>query len=785
MKSYRKVAFFVLSVVLAMPAMGQAPGVAVGTYAQDLASSFGAEHGLASIDVRGIAIGNDVVYAATSTGLFTYAGNQWTAPSGELSGPADAVTSLGQDVYAAIHGRLLVLGDTVRNVAKLPEARINSIVCPGEPMDVYVATDEGLYRASNGQSLPVVGLSDKLGKDKRVYGVAVSPDGTVAVAAEAGLFMMAPGKDWTAEFPYSETGRSWAPRGVRAVAYDKSGRLWFASPQGLGCFDGTWKLYTGAEGLPYNQFTSIACDSAGNVWLGTTKGAIRYDGADFAYRQGKRWLPGDGVRAIAVNAKGDAWFATDGGVGLIERRMMTLAEKAKFYEDEIDKYNRRTEYGYVLECRVEKPGDKSAHTNQDSDNDGLWTAMYGAGECFAYAATKDPKAKERAKNAFEALRFLSVAPVDGEVKQQPGYVARTVVPTTEPDPNLRSSYTLEGQIRNQSRDSLWKAYVPRWPLTKDKKYWYKTDTSSDELDGHYFFYAQYYDLVADSDEEKARVRDVVQSITDHLVRNDFCLVDHDGKPTRWAVYSPQMLNHEPLWQWERGLNSLSILSYLTVAEHMTGDNRYTKAIRTLCDVHAYDTNAIVSKLQHGFGSGNQSDDEMAIMCFYNIVKYTKDEALKKRMIYAFYRYMATEWQEMNPFFNFAYAALGQGAKFVNAYGTWGIEPWEGWLDDSIDQLKRFPLDRFNWAHANSHRIDITLLPRPQRIDPVEPAEQLETEKRGYRPNGKVIPVDERHFNHWNTDPWNLDYGGDGRGLADGAVFLLPYYMGLYHGFIQD
>jgi len=47
-----------------------------------------------------------------------------------------------------------------------------------------------------------------------------------------------------------------------------------------------------------------------------------------------------------------------------------------------------------------------------------------------------------------------------------------------------------------------------------------------------------------------------------------------------------------------------------------------------------------------------------------------------------------------------------------------------------------------------------------------------------------LPVDERHFNHWNTDPFRLDQGGSGRYLSDGAVFLLPYYMGLYHGFIQ-
>jgi hypothetical protein len=52
-------------------------------------------------------------------------------------------------------------------------------------------------------------------------------------------------------------------------------------------------------------------------------------------------------------------------------------------------------------------------------------------------------------------------------------------------------------------------------------------------------------------------------------------------------------------------------------------------------------------------------------------------------------------------------------------------------------------------------------------------------------NGKVLPVENRHFNHWNTNPWALDYGGDGRQLASGTVFLLPYYMGLYHKFIQE
>jgi hypothetical protein len=56
--------------------------------------------------------------------------------------------------------------------------------------------------------------------------------------------------------------------------------------------------------------------------------------------------------------------------------------------------------------------------------------------------------------------------------------------------------------------------------------------------------------------------------------------------------------------------------------------------------------------------------------------------------------------------------------------------------------------------------------------------------KGYRNNGKVLPIDERFVEHWNHDPWQLDQGGEGRRLADGSSFLLPYYMGLFHGFVE-
>jgi hypothetical protein len=225
-----------------------------------------------------------------------------------------------------------------------------------------------------------------------------------------------------------------------------------------------------------------------------------------------------------------------------------------------------------------------------------------------------------------------------------------------------------------------------------------------------------------------------------------------------------------------------MLSYLTVAEHMLGDQKYTDHINKLMAEHAYDTNAMVSKIQRGVGSGNQSDDEMAVMCYYSLVKYTKNEELKHDMLYSFYSCYLLEEPEMNPFFNFAYAAYGQNVKYRNPFGNHTIGPWDGWLSDSVETLLDFPLDRFDWSHKNSHRLDIVRLNRQAAYEPAEPFRPI---RRGLRNNGKVLPVSERHFNHWNTDPFSLDYGGNGNGLASGTVYLLPYYMGLYHGFIQE
>jgi hypothetical protein len=608
--------------------------------------------------------------------------------------------------------------------------------------------------------------------------MALSPRGVLHAATSDGLLSWN-GGSWQPVKVRDGLGRAWAVGDVPGVAFDSQGRLWFATKAGVGCQTSAgWRFYEGKDGLPWNDFSGICAGPNGEVWFTTHLGVIRFDGKEWQYRQGPCWLPHDDVAQAAVDAQGNAWFATAAGIGCIERRPMTLADKAEFYEQEIERYIKRTPYGYVAEAVLRRAGDKSSAEPPDDDNDGLWTSMYGAGECFAYAATSDPKAKDRAKKAFEALRFLQKVTQDGAHVPPKGYIARTIRPSDWPDPNIGR---LERDRQEQQHDKLWKVYEPRWPKSADGKWFWKSDTSSDELDGHYFFYPLYYDLCANTDAERARVREVVREVTDHLLTHGFVLIDHDGKPTRWAIYGPQYLNRDPSWWADRGLKSLSILSYLAVAEHVTGDPKYAAASRELIDREGYAHNAMYAKVQNGPGSGNQSDDEMAFMCYYGLLRCSRDEELKNMMRWSFYRYWLNEAPEMNPFFNFAYAAFNLDASASSQWGNFSVKPWPGWHQDAMATLCGFPLDRLNWPHQNSHRLDVVFLPSVRSIDLESPDEPRQ---RGNLVNGKVLPVQNRHFNHWNNDPWQLDYGGEGNVLGAGTVFLLPYYMGLYHGFIQ-
>jgi len=109
------------------------------------------------------------------------------------------------------------------------------------------------------------------------------------------------------------------------------------------------------------------------------------------------------------------------------------------------------------------------------------------------------------------------------------------------------------------------------------------------------------------------------------------------------------------------------------------------------------------------------------------------------------------------------------------WGDTNISPPKQCFDDSVDTLKRYPLDLVDWPMSNAHRIDMTPL-----LD-----ESGRPSGAGKRCDGQVFPIDERHETYWDLDPWALANNGKGMRLREGVPYLLAYYMGRAHGFIGE
>jgi len=512
-----------------------------------------------------------------------------------------------------------------------------------------------------------------------------------------------------------------------AAQADDGGHVWVGTRGGLAITDGEgwWYPLTGREGMPVEEVRCITLGQNGDVWVGTPEGACRLREGTWNYFWGKRWMPGNNVRAIAIDQEGGAWLGTNGGVGHIESRKMTLAEKARHYEEITTARHNRN--GYVTVCRLADPNNLAEYEIEASDNDGLWTALYTAAECFRYAVTKEPEAKERARKSMRAIMDLE------RLSGIPGFPARAVVRKGE-----KGVYEVHGEWHDSPVDPQ-----VRW----------KGDTSSDELDGHYFIYPIYYDLVAD-ETEKVELRAVIQRITDHLLKNSYRLVDRDGQPTRWATFGPAQLNDDPRWEEERGLNSLSILAYLKVAHHMTGEARYADAYEALIREHHYLLNLIDQKRLPPYEI-NHSDDELAFLGYHSLLRYETDPLRRRILLLSLERSWQIERPERSAFFNFVYGAMTG-------------KPCDA--EEAIQTLRQWPWDLRHWTVKNSHRNDI-------RFSALSKPGQLECDR--------VLPHSERRMMQWSDNPYLLDGGDDGHREYDGAAWLLPYWMGRYYGIIED
>jgi ligand-binding sensor domain-containing protein len=101
---------------------------------------------------------------------------------------------------------------------------------------------------------------------------------------------------------------------VYAVDQDASGYLWIATSEGLARYDGAeFRVFDVSTGLQEQRIYSMARDRTGAMWLGTEQGVSRYDGygvRSFTFRDG---LGRGTIWDLAIDAHENVWLATHAG----------------------------------------------------------------------------------------------------------------------------------------------------------------------------------------------------------------------------------------------------------------------------------------------------------------------------------------------------------------------------------------------------------------------------------------------------------------------------------------
>jgi hypothetical protein len=416
---------------------------------------------------------------------------------------------------------------------------------------------------------------------------------------------------------------------------------------------------------------------------------------------------------------------TPEGLAHLYHRKLTLEEKAAFYQQQMESRNRR--HGYVGEMHLAEPGVLAGAQPEISDNDGLRTALYIAAQSYRYAVSQAPEAKAQASRSMQALLRLET------ITGISGFPARAICHVDEPQFAHRS-------LRSSAE----------WHESPVEKGWYwKGETSSDELDGHYFGWYVFHQLAANED-EKLAVRAVVKRVTDHILDHGYYLVDIDGKPTTWGVWAPEKLNDDPIWWPERGLNSLEILSHLKVAHHIVGDARYQQAYKELIQKHNYAINTLNAKVPGAVSH----DDQLLFLSYYPLLQLEMEPELRAIYKSSLKRTWAPERAEANPLWNFIYgASTGESCD----------------VEDAVESLREIPLDFILWKTRNSHRADL-------KFDP-------ELERQGIKQLVSPLCWTERVIHKWDKNPYLLD-GGSDSGAGDPTIWLLPYWMGRHHRLIE-
>lgn len=736
-----------------------------GPYLVDRSEQVRTESDLPSLDARAVLALGDRVFAGTEGGLFVReAGETTFAPvalpfddcrvrSLEATGAGGIVVGcvIEECQFGAFRldeALVGVDGSTVDNCEADPGQEGAAFECDG---NLYLVHDGNLDLVSDFETPTESGVLD-----------AACVAGEPWVVGATGVWRLEGGPfdgEWQSVCGPESCGdltvlaggsTAWAAGGVRVARLSVDGvqQEWLA----------------GLAQLPYDHYTALAPSPDGTkLAIGHEIGVtvLGLEASSIEYFHSKRWLPGEEVRDLSWDDEGALWVATNAGLARLWNEEIYLREKADLLLTKMENWFFRLDGFLTAGAQFDDPWEDDTEYLWDDDNDGQWTEEGIGAMCYAYAVTGEERYYEAARRCVENMMLLIDIPAVSfdEVGMARGFISRSVVRDDE-----------EACFAAKVGESNW--HLVHW--TDGHDYYWKDDTSSDELTGHFFGLPLYYDLCARDDVERAEIAEHVQVAADYLLDNGYLLLDLDGLQTEHGNWTPERLTMaldglpacveagnelvDCIDSWGGGafLDSVEILSFFAATWHVTGELRFLEALEYLAGPARVGESAMFTEnvaTWTGRGTTNYCDHELADLAFLTLLRYDPDAQRRQQWLDS----MLAAWQwekgERNPLKALSMAAF--------------LQESEG-LEEGVRSLVEYPDDLRMWLVDNSHRLDVEPDVDDRHSDP-----QFKT----------ALPYDELPILRWDHNPYGMKGGGNGNGRMSPAFWLLPYWGLRYHGAI--
>ncbi|MBV8604414.1 MAG: diguanylate cyclase [Pelomonas sp.] len=231
-----------------------------------------------------------------------------------LAEPPPVAAPLASWVDAPTHALTQYKIDTWQTEQGLPLNTVQALVQTRDG-HLWVGTAGGLARF-DGERFTTFSETEAPGMgDQPVFGLMEDSQGRLWIGHSKGAAVYRNGRFETAIPPAATGGRR-----VWSFAEGRDGAVWAATENGLVRWTratGATKVYREADGLPTNRLRALAFDRDGRLWIATTGGGLSmFADGKFTNYQPDNGFPGLQVRALLADPQGGVWATTD-GAGLV------------------------------------------------------------------------------------------------------------------------------------------------------------------------------------------------------------------------------------------------------------------------------------------------------------------------------------------------------------------------------------------------------------------------------------------------------------------------------------